>query len=78
MNRRPRGFTNPRCDVDVRPGGAVRIEAVGVKTRRTLRASATSPAAKHLDGMNQGWSETLDRLGEEVAHLNECRRYRVQ
>ena len=114
----PRGFTVPRCDVDARPGGAIRIdmrapngvvypmigtyleiaaperlvftssaldrndealfevlnvvsfEAEGEKTKLTLRAivtSATSQAAKHLDGMNQGWSETLDRLGEEVA-----------
>jgi uncharacterized protein YndB with AHSA1/START domain len=113
----PRGFTNPRCDVDVRPGGAIRIdmrgpdgtvypmigtfqevapperlvfassaidghgeplfevlnvvsfEEVGAKTALTLRAivtRTTERAARHLGGMNQGWSQSLDRLGEEL------------
>jgi uncharacterized protein YndB with AHSA1/START domain len=25
----PKGFTNPRCDIDVRPGGAIRIDMRG-------------------------------------------------
>ncbi len=113
----PKGFTNPVCDVDVRPGGAIRIHmrapdgvvypmtgvfheiveperlvftssalgrngeplfevlntvtfaAEGTKTRLTLHARVSkvkAAAAPHLAGMEQGWSETLDRLGQEV------------
>lgn len=112
----PKGFTNPRCEVDVRAGGAIRIdmrapdgvvypmigefrevhqpdrlvftsgaldelgvplfeilntvlfEAEGGKTRLTLRAgvlTATAKAAPYLGGMEQGWSQSLDRLAEE-------------
>jgi uncharacterized protein YndB with AHSA1/START domain len=114
----PKGFTNPVCEVDPRPGGAIRIhmrapdgavhpmtgvfqEIVeperltftssaldekgaplfevlttitlseeGGKTKMTLRASvtmATPAGAPHLAGMEQGWSQTLDRLAQEVA-----------
>lgn len=113
----PKGFTNPVCEVDVRPGGAILIhmrapdgvvypmtgvfrEIVeperlvftssaldskgeplfevlntvtlseeGAKTRLTVHASVSkvkAQAAPHLAGMEQGWSETLDRLAEEV------------
>lgn len=114
----PRGFTNPVCDIDLRPGGALRIvmrapdgveypltgvfreivaperlvfasvaldkegnrllEALttvtfaehGGKTKLTLQARAVglAPAApRMLDGMEQGWSQSLDRLAELVA-----------
>jgi uncharacterized protein YndB with AHSA1/START domain len=113
----PKGFTNPVCEVDVRPGGAIRIDMRapdGVvypmtgafveiveparlvftssalhkngeplfeilntvtfaeedgKTKLTLRASVSKSrgeAAPHLAGMEQGWSESLDRLATEV------------
>jgi uncharacterized protein YndB with AHSA1/START domain len=113
----PKSFTNPRCEVDVRPGGAIRIDMrapngivypmtgvfheiveperlvftsaaldkngeplfeilntvtfaeEGGKTKLTVRASvskAKPEAAPHLAGMEQGWSMTLDRLGEEL------------
>jgi uncharacterized protein YndB with AHSA1/START domain len=115
----PKGFTNPVCDVDPRPGGAILIhmrapdgtvhpmtgefiEIVeperlvftssaldkngeplfevlntvtfadeGGKTRLTLHASVSKvkvEAAQHLAGMEQGWSQTLDRLDAEVKH----------
>jgi hypothetical protein len=47
----------------------VTFAAEGRRTRLTVQASVskTKPeAAPHLAGMEQGWSETLDRLGEEV------------
>jgi uncharacterized protein YndB with AHSA1/START domain len=114
----PKGFTNPVCEVDVRPGGAIRIdmrapdgtvypmtgtfieiveperlvfissaldrngeplfellntvtvaEEAG-KTRLTVTASVskTKPdAARYLAGMEPGWSQTLDRLGDRLA-----------
>ena len=113
----PKGFTNPVCEVDVRPGGTIRIhmrapdgvvypmtgafvEIVeperlvfssaaldkngetlfeilntvtfaeeGGKTKLTVRASVSKvrgEAAPHLAGMEQGWSESLDRLAAEV------------
>jgi uncharacterized protein YndB with AHSA1/START domain len=114
----PKGFTNPVCQVDVRPGGAIRIdmrapdgtvypitgrfveiaeperlvfissaldangeplfevlntvtfEEEAGKTKLTVTASVskTRPdAARYLAGMEQGWSQTLDRLGERLA-----------
>jgi uncharacterized protein YndB with AHSA1/START domain len=113
----PKGFTNPVCQVDVRPGGAIRIHMRGPdgavypmtgvfheivaperlvfsssaldqngeplfeilntvtfadeggKTRLTVRATVMdvkAGAAQHLAGMEQGWSQSLDRLGTEV------------
>jgi uncharacterized protein YndB with AHSA1/START domain len=113
----PKAFTNPVCEVDPRPGGAIRIHMrapdgtvypmTGVyhevvpperlvfsssaldekgeplfeilntitfveqsgKTRLTVRANvikATPEAPKYLAGMEQGWSQSLDRLAEEV------------
>ncbi len=113
----PKDFTNPVCEVDVRTGGAIRIDmrapdgAVypmtgafieiveperlvftsaaldkqgeplfevlntvtfaeeGGKTKLTLHASVSKvrgEAAPHLAGMEQGWSQSLDRLATEV------------
>jgi len=113
----PKNFTTPVCEVDPRPGGAVRIhmrgpdgtiylmlgflremveperlvldsytpdaegnplfkvtntvtfEEHGGKTKLTVHASvtmATPAAAPALAGMEQGWSETVDRLAEYV------------
>jgi uncharacterized protein YndB with AHSA1/START domain len=109
----PKGFTNPVCEMDVRPGGALRIvmrapdgadhamkgvfrEVVeperlvftniavdakgntllegltivtfaehGGKTKLTLQTSAAgvaAEAAQMLAGMEQGWTQSLDRL----------------
>jgi uncharacterized protein YndB with AHSA1/START domain len=114
----PRGFTNPVCEVDARPGGALRIvmrapdgteypmtgifreitpperlvmtsaaldedgkpllEAVttvtfveeGGKTRLMLEArgvALTDLGARMIGGMSEGWSQSLDRLGEHLA-----------
>jgi uncharacterized protein YndB with AHSA1/START domain len=114
----PRGFTNPVCELDVRPGGVWRIvmrgpggievcatgeyrEVVaperlvftnnamdmagnllleglttvtfaddGGKTRMTLKTRAVGrvpQAPQMLAGMEIGWSQSLDRLGEFVA-----------
>jgi uncharacterized protein YndB with AHSA1/START domain len=114
----PKGFTNPVCEVDARPGGAIRIHMRapdgtiypmtgvfqeitaperlvftssaldktgnwlfevlttvtfsehGGKTKLTLNArvtKATAEAAPHLAGMEQGWSQSLDRLAQEVS-----------
>lgn len=115
----PNGFTNPVCQLDVRPGGAIRIdmlgpdgrhflmggeyreivpperlvftstaardergedqllnlntitfEPVGGKTRLTLLTQVLKggPGTEEfLAGMEEGWSQTLDRLGEEIA-----------
>lgn len=111
----PHGFTNPVCELDARPGGALRIEMrapdgvvhpmtgvydeieaparlvfssgaldplghpmfevrtsvtfseQGGKTALTLHARvtmATPAAARHLDGMEPGWTQTLERLGQ--------------
>ncbi len=112
----PRGFTNPRCEIDVRPGGAMHIDMRGPDgkvypmngtfkeivenerlvftssaldekgkplfevlttvtfedeeagaTKLMVRAkvsSARPEGAPHIAGMNQGWAQSLDRLGE--------------
>ncbi|MEP6872479.1 MAG: SRPBCC domain-containing protein [Anaerolineaceae bacterium] len=116
----PRGFTNPVCEMDVRPGGALRIvmrapdgvehpmtgifrevveperlsftmvardqsgtlvlEALanaafaedGGKTELTVRAGAVGlvpQAAAMLDGMREGWSQSLERLAELLAKV---------
>ena len=113
----PKAFTNPVCELDPRPGGAIRIHMRGPdgavypmtgvyqevveperivftsaaldengnpmfeilnsitfadeegKTKLTLRArvtKATAEAPRYLAGMQQGWSQSLDRLEEEV------------
>lgn len=110
----PAGFTVPRCEMDVRPGGTFRIdmgapdgtvfpsegvfddvvepeqlvlvagavedddggymmevrqtvtfEARDGRTTLTLEArvvEASPDAAEHLEGMEEGWSQTLDKL----------------
>lgn len=114
----PRGFTNPVCDLDVRPGGAIRIhmrgpdgtvypmtgvyqEVVeperivftsaaldadgnpmfevlttvtfaeqGGKTKQIMRArviKTTAQAAPYIAGMEQGWTQSLERLAESLA-----------
>jgi uncharacterized protein YndB with AHSA1/START domain len=111
----PHQFTNPVCDVDVRPGGAIRIdmrgpegtvypmtgtyhevvepdrlvfsttplgedgqpmfevlntiafEEVDGKTKLTMQArviKTTAEAAQYLDGMEAGWTQSLERLEE--------------
>jgi uncharacterized protein YndB with AHSA1/START domain len=117
----PRGFTNPVCKLDLRPGGSIRIDMRGPdgtvfpmtgtyteitkpkrlvftsgalgkdgnplfevlttvtfvqqgdKTALTVRArviSSTAAAAPHIAGMNEGWSQTLDRLAEHMPVKN--------
>jgi uncharacterized protein YndB with AHSA1/START domain len=114
----PAGFTNPVCEVDARPGGALRIvmrgpdgveypmtgvfrevvaperlvftttaidqagnalleglatvtfAAEGTKTRLILQTRAVGLvpyAARMLEGMEAGWSQSLDRLGDFLA-----------
>ncbi|MDB6123454.1 MAG: hypothetical protein JWQ71_2447 [Pedosphaera sp.] len=114
----PRGFTNPVCELDVRPGGAIRIDMRGPdgtvypmtgifkeiveperlvftssaldaagnplfevlitvtfveqagKTLQTLRAQVSKikpGAAQHLAGMDEGWSQSLERLTNYLA-----------
>lgn len=116
----PRGFTNPICELDVRPGGAWRIvmrapdgaeypcqgiyreivaperlvftndatdkegnaileglttvtfAAQGGKTKLTLQTRAVaivSYAAQFLDGMEAGWTQSLERLAGLIAKL---------
>lgn len=117
----PHHFTNPVCELDVRPGGAILIHMAGPdgtvypmtgtfdeiveperlvmttgafeddegnpqledittvtfaehegKTKLTVHAVVTkaSPAAEGaLAGMEQGWSESLDRLADYVANV---------
>lgn len=111
----PRGFTNPVCDLDVRPGGSIRIDMRspdgtvypmtgvfreivvperlvfsttpldekgepvfevlntvtfvqdGDKTLVTVHAlvvKTTAEADAYLEGMEEGWSQTLERLAE--------------
>lgn len=112
----PHGYTNPVCEVDLRPGGkllihmqdpvmpvnpmtgmfeeiceperlvflsmamadadgvaqlqvrnTVTFEEVNGKTKLTLNArvlKATPQVAHCLDGMTQGWTESLERLGD--------------
>jgi uncharacterized protein YndB with AHSA1/START domain len=118
----PRGFTNPVCELDVRPGGLIRIDMRGPDgtiypmkgvfheiveprllvftstaledptgqplleilntitfedynglTKLTLHArlvtrdfQMTPPVAAALSGMEQGWSESLYRLADEL------------
>lgn len=114
----PRGFTNPVCELDPRPGGAIRIhmrspdgtvypmtgvyqEIVepelivftsaalddkgnpmfemlttvtfaeeGGKTKQTMRTrviKVTPQAAPYIAGMEQGWTQSLERLTAYVA-----------
>ncbi len=114
----PHGFTNPVCEFDARPGGAIRIDMTGpdgtvypmtgtveevsapdrlvftavarerdgrpmlasrtvvtladdkggTKVTVDAHAYAIVPAAyPHLKGMNEGWSQTLERLGTFLA-----------
>jgi len=110
----PQGFTNPVCELDAQPGGAIRIDmrgpdsvvypmkgtfhkiaepellvftssafheenedpqlnvlntitciGLGNKTRLTLRADvvrSTPSVESALAGMEEGWSQSLDRL----------------
>lgn len=112
----PKYFTNPRCEVDLRPGGTMRIDMADPdgnvypmkavfheiveperlvftsraieddegnplletlntvtfaehegKTRITMEANvlvATPEAADALEGMEEGWIQTLDKLAE--------------
>ena len=114
----PRGFTNPVCELDVRPGGAILVHMTapdgtmfpmtgtfheiveperlvfttrafedatgqallevhntvtftdeGGKTKLTVRAVAVKVApevAGAVAGMNEGWAQSLDKLGELV------------
>lgn len=113
----PKGFANPVCEIDVRPGGKMLIhmqapdgtvypmtgryleiveprrlvfncetvdlegnvqieelavisfEAIGSKTRLTVFADAigVAPIAPSmLSGMETGWAQSLDRLGDTV------------
>ena len=114
----PKGFTNPVCELDVRPGGTIRIDmrapdgtvypmagiyqaidtparlvftsaaldeagkplfevlntvtfaAQGGKTKLTVQAKvvkSTAKAAPYLDGMEEGWKQTIERLAGHVA-----------
>jgi len=117
----PKRFTNPVCEMDVRPGGTIRIhmrapdgvvypmtgvfqEIVvperlvfvssalddkgnsmfdvlstvtfadqGAKTALTLQLrviKATAAAPQYLKGMEMGWTQSLDRLGELLGTLS--------
>jgi uncharacterized protein YndB with AHSA1/START domain len=114
----PSGFTNPVCALDVRPGGAIRIDMRGPdgtvypmtgvyreiveperlvftsaalddkgnplfevlntvtfaehggKTTQMVRArivTTTAGAAQYLEGMEEGWTQSLERLDAHVA-----------
>ncbi len=114
----PKGFTNPVCEMDARPGGALRIVMRGPdgaeypmtgvfreitaperlvfttvavdkeghplleglttvtfarhggKTKLTLKTRAVglvAQAARMLEGMEAGWTQSIDRLEEHVA-----------
>ncbi len=114
----PHGFTNPVCELDVRPGGAIRIHMRGPdgtvypmtgvyeeiveperlvftsaaldeegnplfevlntvtfaeqggKTTQTSQARVirrTAKAAPYLQGMEAGWTQSLERLAAHVA-----------
>lgn len=117
----PKGFTNPVCEVDLRPGGTLRIvmrapdgaehPMMGVfreiapperlvftniaidrdgktlldgvttvtfaewgagKTRLTVESRAVARvdfASRMLEGMEAGWTQTIDRLGEHIAKI---------
>jgi uncharacterized protein YndB with AHSA1/START domain len=114
----PQGFTNPVCELDARPGGAIRIHMrapdgvvypmTGVfqevvaperlvftsaalddkgaplfeilttvtfseerdeQTKLTMQARVimtTANADQYLDGMEMGWTQSLDRLAEHL------------
>jgi uncharacterized protein YndB with AHSA1/START domain len=50
----------------------ITLVAQGQQTKLTLHASvieASSQAPQYLQGMEQGWSETLARLGEYAVEL---------
>jgi uncharacterized protein YndB with AHSA1/START domain len=115
----PKGFTNPVCELNVRPGGAIRIHMRGPdgtvypmtgvyqeiveperlvftsaaldergkplfevlstvtfaeqggKTTLTLQArvvKSTAEAAPYLEGMAQGWTQSLDRFAAFVVN----------
>jgi uncharacterized protein YndB with AHSA1/START domain len=118
----PKGFTNPVCELDVRPGGAIRIDMTGPnarvypmggvyreiveperivftstaledeqgnpglenlntitfaehngKTKLTLHVvvlKAAPEAAGALAGMEEGWTQSLERLDELVANAD--------
>ena len=114
----PYGFTNPVCELDARPGGAIRLDMrgpdgtvypmtgthqeiveperivftssaldgagqplfevlttvtfaeQGSKTKLIVDArvlTSTAGAAVHLDGMDEGWKQTLDQLADYLA-----------
>jgi len=113
----PRGFTNPICEMDARPGGALRIvmraadgaeypmkgifrevvaparlvftnialdaegnhllEGVttvtfaehGGKTKLTLKTRAVAHAARMLEGMEAGWTQSLERLQAHTGRM---------
>jgi len=116
----PKGFTNPVCEVDARPGGALRIvmrapdgaehpmtgvfrevaaperlvftsvaldrdgkplleglttvtfTEQGSRTKLTVESRAVGLvafAARMLEGMEAGWTQSIDRLGEQVARM---------
>ena len=47
----------------------VTLSEQGAKTKLTIRASVlktTAQAARYLAGMEQGWSQSLDRLAQQV------------
>ncbi len=48
----------------------VSFEEQGARTKLTIEASVlttTDKAPRHLAGMEQGWSQSLERLADEVA-----------
>lgn len=115
----PKGFTNPVCELDVRPGGAILIHMTGPdgvvypmkgvyreivpperlvftdsafedeqgnpqleglttvtfvehegKTKLTVHAvvvKSTPDVAAALEGMEEGWNQSLDKLAEHLA-----------
>ncbi len=76
----PHHFTNPVCELDARPGGAIRIHMrdpttvtfseQGGKTKQIMRARVikmTPQAAPYIAGMEQGWTQSLERLAAFVA-----------
>ena len=118
----PHGFTNPVCELDVRPGGAIRIDMRGPegtvypmtgtfreivrperlvftaealdqmgtavlevlntvifeekngKTMLTLQArvtKVTGEGVSYLEGMEAGWTQSLERLASQVKSKNE-------
>jgi uncharacterized protein YndB with AHSA1/START domain len=76
----PHGFTNPVCEMDVRPGGALRIvmrapDGTDYPMTETFREIAAperlvamvAAATRMLDGMEAGWTQSIDRLAAHVA-----------